>query len=111
MEARIKEHQRNQMSGMDGLDYEHYVPPPGLDLVKGVLSDVVPLGKKQGTTLQQSLTSGVHIFYAEPLPKTVELFDHFDIDTPDKMLREIGTVLVRNKTSWKVVDVSRRLEW
>ena len=88
---------------MDGPDCEHYAPTPGLDLVKGVLSHVAAAGKSKDHVVAVVDVRRAY-FYAEPLPKTfVELPDYFDIDTLDKMLREIETVPVRNKTSCKVV--------
>ena len=43
VEAKLSEH-----TWMDALDCEHYAPTPGLDLVRGVLSDAVGCWKKQG---------------------------------------------------------------
>ena len=95
---------------MDGLDCEHYAPTPGLDLVKGVLSCAVAAGKSS-----DNVAAVVDVrrafFYAEPLPKTLELFDHFDIDTRTRCCKRLGTVLARNKTSCKVVGtIEKRIK-
>ena len=66
---------------MDGRDCEHYVPPPGLDLVKGVLSHAAAAGKSKDHVVAVVDVRRAY-FFAEPLPRTfVELPDYFDIDT------------------------------
>ena len=60
---------------MDGPDRKHYVPTPGLELIKGVLSHAAAAGKNKDRIVAVVDVSRAY-FYAEPLPKTfVELPD------------------------------------
>ena len=121
--SRTKEHQRNQMSGLDGLHRSthgwtgltvHYAPTPGLDLAKRVLSCAVAAGKSSDNVAAVVDVRRAY-FYAELLPKTF-----FELTTLTSTLGQDaagdwdGACTEQDKlegrgNEWR--NVSRRLGW